>query len=638
MKKTLFLLLLLPLLGGGLLSAQTVSNLSVSAGSPSTVTFDVEWDEATMPALWSDTMWVFVDYNKNGKMTRMLITGGTLTEHSGTAEFIPENTMGAWVSGDARTNGSFSATVQLLTATADLYGACAYASSYPPVANYVSESEIVFAGTPWYEIKLLHEDGFTVETIESGGTFLLPCSYTVSSFTDATGAPGKINCMKPTGLSLTATPAAICAGESSTLTAYAAGAASYSINGIDWYASPVFYESPVSPTSYTLYAQTAEGCVASKTSAAVVMVNPLPTNLSLTASPATICLGASATLTASATHGAEYSINNSTWQPETDFNESPVSAASYTLCVKTSAGCSASVTDAAVVTIYPAFTPGTITTASTTTDKDADPNVTIDNITAADGGNGAITYQWRRSGDSNATLTGNAATYTIGTDADNYSTAGTHNFNRYAKDATCNTAWVAAAGTYTLYVIGPPGTFSTTLCAQCCWDGDAVDPSAGTWVNCYVTTNLYPFHTAATNTGVGWNGYANSPLISGASGPGSDKNGRRNTDAIIMGTYDVVGKLCKDLGEGWYLPAYEELENMSEGSDSNYPPLNGLPGANLIVPLVGNDWHWSSTESYQNGGRHSSNSTTTAVILFSGGAIYTYNKNGRAYVQCAWRP
>jgi hypothetical protein len=101
MKKILFLLLLLPLLGrglgGGLLSAQTVSNLSVSPGTPSTVTFDVEWNKADLDlkTLWLDSMWVFVDYNKNGKMTRMLISGGTLTAHSGTGEFIPENTMGA---------------------------------------------------------------------------------------------------------------------------------------------------------------------------------------------------------------------------------------------------------------------------------------------------------------------------------------------------------------------------------------------------------------------------------------------------------------------------------------------------------------------------------------------------------------
>jgi hypothetical protein len=257
-----------------------VSGLKVDGG---TVTFNVSWPDAGASNLWSDTVWVFVDYNKNGKMARMLISGGTLTEHSGTGEFIPENTMGAWVVGDARTNGSFSATVQLLTATADLYGACAYASSYPPVGQYVSESEIVFSGTPMYEIKLLHEDGYTVETIESGGTFLLPCSYTVSSFTDATGAPGIIKCLAPTNPTFATPLATICAGATVTLTASATGAASYSIDNATWQTSPEFKVKPDANTSYTLYAKTEEGCVGSVANAAVVTVNPLPANPSVTA-------------------------------------------------------------------------------------------------------------------------------------------------------------------------------------------------------------------------------------------------------------------------------------------------------------------------------------------------------------------
>jgi hypothetical protein len=198
MKKTLFLLLLLPLLerglGGGFLSAQTVSNLAVSPGSPSTMTFNVSWTAVSLTTPWLDSMWVFVDYNKNGKMTRLPISGGTLTAHSpaaaGKGEFIPENDMGAWVYGDARTNSPFSATVQLFTDETNIAGACAYASSYPPVGKYVSETEIAFTGTPMYKIELLHTDGFTIETVEASGTFLLPCDYTIKSFTDRTGAPG----------------------------------------------------------------------------------------------------------------------------------------------------------------------------------------------------------------------------------------------------------------------------------------------------------------------------------------------------------------------------------------------------------------------------------------------------------------
>jgi hypothetical protein len=123
-----------------------------------------------------------------------------------------------------------------------------------------------------YEITLVHENGNTFETIESGGTFLLPCTYTVSSFTDATGAPGIIKCIEPTGLSLTASPETICAGESATLTASATGAVSYSLDGTNWQPETDFNETPLSTTAYTLYAQTEAGCSVSVANAVAVAV------------------------------------------------------------------------------------------------------------------------------------------------------------------------------------------------------------------------------------------------------------------------------------------------------------------------------------------------------------------------------
>jgi uncharacterized protein (TIGR02145 family) len=190
-------LLLLPLLGrglggGGMLFAQgngvTVSNLAVSVGSPTTVTFNVSWNKATMPvALWSDTVWVWVDYNNAGKMERLpLLPGATLTATSPGGKVIEEtdNIKGVWVAGNARTNGNFSATVQLFTDEPNVGGVCVYASNYPPVGKYSSDAPmLLFTGMPMYDIQLA----------KSGGTFLLPCDYTVTLFTDATGAPGQLN-------------------------------------------------------------------------------------------------------------------------------------------------------------------------------------------------------------------------------------------------------------------------------------------------------------------------------------------------------------------------------------------------------------------------------------------------------------
>jgi uncharacterized protein (TIGR02145 family) len=205
MKKTLFMLLISLPFGegwGGVLWAQngvTVGGLAVNAGSPATVTFDVNWSRQAMQDLnltvWSDTVWVFVDYNDAGEMTRLpLLPGATLTATSapGTGKVLEEagNNTGVWVAGNARTDGSFSATVRLLTSATDIAGACVYASNYPPVGEYTAADKITFTGTPPYDIVLKHGSGNTI-TVQSGSTFLLPCGYTVASFTDATtGAPG----------------------------------------------------------------------------------------------------------------------------------------------------------------------------------------------------------------------------------------------------------------------------------------------------------------------------------------------------------------------------------------------------------------------------------------------------------------
>jgi uncharacterized protein (TIGR02145 family) len=213
------LLLSMMLCISAMLSAQngvTVSGLAINAG---TVTFNVSWNKNMPVALWSDTVWVFVDYNKAGKMERLpLSAGATLTATSapGVGKVIEEtgNNNGVWIVGNARTNGSFSATVQLLTATAaaDFSGACAYASNYPPVGEYISATKISFTGTPMYNIVLRHENGSTV-TVQSGGTFLLPCDYILTSFTDATtGAPGIMKCVPPATYILSVSASSFCAG------------------------------------------------------------------------------------------------------------------------------------------------------------------------------------------------------------------------------------------------------------------------------------------------------------------------------------------------------------------------------------------------------------------------------------------
>jgi hypothetical protein len=173
----------------------TVSNLAVDGG---TVTFDVNWKNTGMPAVWSDSVWVFVDYNNNGTMWRLpLMANATLTATSapgvGKVIEVPNNNKGVWVVGNARSTGSFSATVKLLTSQTGVAGACAYASNYPPVGEYKTTTQLAFTGTPPFDLVL------NTGVISVQGAYELLGSQTLLSFSDKTGAPGIIKCMPMAG-------------------------------------------------------------------------------------------------------------------------------------------------------------------------------------------------------------------------------------------------------------------------------------------------------------------------------------------------------------------------------------------------------------------------------------------------------
>jgi hypothetical protein len=209
----------------------------------------------------------------------------------------------------------------------------------------------------------------------------------------------------------------------------------------------------------------------------------------------------------------------------------------------------------------------------------------------------------------------NATTYNIGSDASNYATAGTYYFNRYAKDAICNTAWVAASGVYALGVrrTTPPGSTPNTLCSGCCYNGSS-------WVNCYVTIYAYPFNDNSSDVRIQWSGNGNTYY------PGAyySMDGRRNT-AAISSTGESAVQACKDLGNGWYLPAYEELANMIGTSCFDNGPSS---------------YYWSSTEYYGNDGRFSTNLTIErddAVRINLSGTLNDGNKTLIRYVRCAWQ-
>jgi hypothetical protein len=261
----------------------TVGGLAVDAG---TVTFNVSWDKnaQNMPALWSDSVWVWVDYNDMGTMMRLpLLSGATLTAHTALADEgkvieVSGNNKGVWVVGNARSAGSFSATVTLLTAAADIAGACVYGSNYPPVGDYTSASDISFTGTLPYDVVLKDNGDATTTVLVNSGTYTLSAGYTVQSFTDKTGAPGIFKCIPPAAP--TVAPGEFCYEQSGTLMAAAAENVivtwyDAATGGILLHTGEVLPVPPLYNTSTQYYAQAmyADDCRSSRTWAAYTVAN-----------------------------------------------------------------------------------------------------------------------------------------------------------------------------------------------------------------------------------------------------------------------------------------------------------------------------------------------------------------------------
>jgi hypothetical protein len=168
-----------------------------------------------------------------------------------------------------------------------------------------------------------------------------------------------------------------------------------------------------------------------------------------------------------------------------------------------------------------------------------------------------------------------------------------------------------------------------TLCTKCMWDGSA-------WVDGYVTTYPYPFDGGEA---VKVKGNADHTVF----GATSDVDGRANT-ALITSTASAA-QTCRNLGTGWYLPAYEEMYNISGGNSTwagvTGPPLNGLSGANLLTGVT--DVVLTSTEFLNSLGRYYRDPENLApnelaITCNKGGDLMYGFKTNNIQLVCVWQP
>ena len=192
-------------------------------------------------------------------------------------------------------------------------------------------------------------------------------------------------------LTASASPTAICIGNSSILTA--TGADSY-----QWNTGETSASITVNPSTNTTYTVTGTSAGCSATTTVSVIVNSVIPTISASASPSTICSGSSSTL--SANGGTTYIWSTgSTNQTITVY---PTTNTTYTVTGTTS-GCSSSATINVTVNPSPSVT---ISGSPTTICSDSSATLTA---------NGATTYSWS-TGSTNQTITvspSSTTTYTV---------------------------------------------------------------------------------------------------------------------------------------------------------------------------------------------------------------------------------
>jgi hypothetical protein len=169
-------------------NAQNMQVESISATYTSTpiVKFRVAWTGARTYR-HNTKVWVFIDYRKvennapAGNWTRALVASTPTVSSSPASTITLEtgNSKGFWLQG---VNGDYSATVTVpvtLAAGVAQFNWCAYASDYPPNVVPHSSTSYTLRGSRPFVV-----NGSTLTADQT--TF----SGTITSFTDATGAPG----------------------------------------------------------------------------------------------------------------------------------------------------------------------------------------------------------------------------------------------------------------------------------------------------------------------------------------------------------------------------------------------------------------------------------------------------------------
>jgi phospholipase C len=239
----------------------------------------------------------------------------------------------------------------------------------PTSVNAGSSATLTVTATNAKTLTVSGSDGSNYSLPSGGGTQVVSPKVTTNYTASAEGSGGStsatatVTVIPPAGptVSITADPATINAGQSSTLTVTATNATQVTITGTDGTSYTLAVSggtqvvTPASTTTYTAKATSAGGSV---TATATVTVNAgVAPTVTITANPSTITAGASSTLTVAATNATQVTVTGSDGSsynlPAAGGTQSvsPAATATYTATATGDGGTS---TATAKVTVIPA--------------------------------------------------------------------------------------------------------------------------------------------------------------------------------------------------------------------------------------------------------------------------------------------
>jgi len=292
-----------------------------------------------------------------------------------------------------------------------------------------------------------------------------------------------------------------------------------------------------------------------------------PVTVGTISGPSVICGGQTAALTGTASTGGTGSYTY-TWQSASSStgpwtNLSSSNSQNYTTGAltattffrrQTTDGGTNYYSNVIQVSFYPSFSAGAITSGSSSICSGNPEGIVIDNNTLASGGDNSITYQWKKSIDSDTAqvISGaTGATYTVpASDVDRTNTGASNKvivYTREARDGACQTPFALSTGSYTL-------TVRPAFSAESISGADTICSSATT----AITTTGKAAAGGDGNITYQWKKSIDggtAQVISGATGatytiPASDAD-RTNT-----GTFNKVIVYTREVRDGTCQPSF----------------------------------------------------------------------------------